>query len=100
MSRKVKSAEVIGRLLGAEGFSDYLANQIEHYWKTRSGLTERQQKSIKVLRKEFSGIMANLSKAECLVIGRFIGFKEKMAFDTGLKIGLQAFAQKTNKEIE
>lgn len=100
MGKKIRSAAVIARLLGSEGFSEYLANEVEKYWKTRSGLTERQQNSIKRLKKELSGIMSNLSKADCLVVGRFIGLKEKVAFDSGLKIGLMSFAQKQDKDIE
>lgn len=95
-----KSTVVIARLLGNEGFTPYVANQIQTYWKKRSGLTERQQKSIKALRKEFSSIMKNLDKKETLVIGKYIGLLEKMCFETGLKIGLQTFAESVEKDVE
>lgn len=99
MSKQVRSATVIAQLLGTEGFSDFTANQVEKYWRTRSGLTDRQQRQIDRLNKEVSLIMSGLSEGDCLVIGKFIGLHKKMSFDAGLKIGLQAFAQKCDKEI-
>lgn len=100
MSGQVRSAAVIAKLLGAEGFSDHLANQVEYYWKHRSGLTKRQLRQIEKLEKELSGIAAKLTAGERLVLGRFIGLRMKMSFDTGLKIGLQAFAQQVDKQVE
>jgi len=100
MAKKVKSAVVIARLLGTEGFSDFVANQVEHYWRRRSGLTARQHRQIERLDQDMSRIMSEFSDGDRLVVGRFIGLHKKMSFDTGLKIGLQAFAQKCNKRIE
>lgn len=97
---KVNSAVVIAKLLGTEGFSDFVANQVESYWKGRSGLTERQQRSIARLDKEISRICESLSEGDKMLFGKFIGLHKKMSFDTGLKIGLQAFATKANKEIK
>lgn len=95
-----RSAVVIARLLATEGFTDHTANVVEKYWKKKSGLTARQEKQLAQLEKKFSKFMANVSIEDRLVIGRFIGLHKKMSFDTGLKIGLQAFATKMDKEIE
>ncbi len=96
----LNSAIVIARLLGTEGFTDHTANEVERYFRNRSGLNDRQKKAISLLDKEVSNIMRHLTKGECLVIGKFIGLHKKMSFDTGLKIGLQAFATKEAKSVE
>lgn len=99
-SRRKRSAVIIARLLSTEGFTDYTANLVESYWKKKSGLTARQERQIAQLEKKFSKFMEDVSIEDRLVIGRFIGLHKKMSFDTGLKIGLQAFATKMDKEIE
>jgi hypothetical protein len=90
----VNSAVVIARLLGTEGFTDHLGNQIEKYWRTRSGLTHRQQRQIEKLDKAVAEMTAKLDVKERLALGRFIGLHKKMSFDTGLRIGLTAFQLK------
>ena len=59
---RVNSAVVIARLLGTEGFTDHVAAQVKRYWMHRSGLTERQRKSIERLKKEFGEIMHGLGE--------------------------------------
>lgn len=76
MSR-INSAVVIAKLLGTEGFSDHVANQVEKYWRGRSGLTERQQKSISRLEKEITRICESLSEGDKLVLGKFIGLHQR-----------------------
>ena len=97
---KINSAVVIAKLLATEGFTDFVANEVEKYWRKKSGLTDRQQKSLQLLDIEFTDIMKSLTKAQCLVVGKFIGLHKKMSFDTGLKIGLQAIAQNHAKDVE
>lgn len=97
--KPLRSAIVIAQLLGTEGFTDFVANMVEKYWKHRSGLTDRQREQIADLEHEMGRIMAPLSPGDRLVIGKFIGLHKKMSFDTGLKIGLQTFATKVDKEI-
>ena len=99
MSKQIRTSATIVKLLGSEGFSDFTKNEVDRYWKQRSGLTKRQKNQIVKLKKELSGIMKNLSKADCLVVGKFIGLKQKISFDVGLKIGLATFAQTVDKEI-
>jgi hypothetical protein len=99
-SRGNSSAIIVARLLATEGFTDHTANEVERYWKRRSGLSPRQHRQIAKLEAELSEMTKEMSAAERLVLGRFIGLRMKMAFDTGLKIGLQAFAQRTDKPVE
>lgn len=82
---RINSAVVIAKLLGTEGFSDHVANQVEKYWRYRSGLTERQQKSVARLEKEITRICESFSEGDKLILGKFIGLHKKMSFDTGLK---------------
>ena len=97
---KINSAVVIAQLLGTEGFSDFVANQVEKYWRAKSGLTKRQQSQINRLNKEITRICEGMPEGDKLILGKFIGLHKKMSFDVGLKIGLQAFAQKNAKEID
>ena len=96
---RLRSSVVIAKLLDSEGFTDYVANQIEQYWRHNAGLTERQQQQIVRLEKSLSDFMRDKTEGEKQVIGRFIGLHKKMSFDTGLRIGLTAFAVSTDKEV-
>jgi hypothetical protein len=99
MSKQIRSAVVIAQLLGVEGFSDFTANQVEKYWKERSGLSDRQRRQIAKLEKELSRVMADLSEGDRLIVGKFIGLHKKMSFDTGLRLGLQAFIHRNGEPI-
>jgi hypothetical protein len=98
---RVNSAVVIARLLGTEGFTEHVASQVKRYWMHRSGLTERQRKSIARLKKEFGEIMHGMNEGQRLIIGKYFGLLMRMQFDTGLKIGIQALlTENGNKEID
>ena len=90
---------VIARLLNSEGFTDYVANQIERYWKNSSGLTDRQKQKIRRLEKALSDFMRDKTEGEKAVIGKFIGLHKKMSFDTGLRMGLSAFAARNAEDV-
>lgn len=96
----IRSAVVIARLLSTEGFTDHVANQVESYWKRAAGLTDRQRTQLGKVEASFSEIASTLTVAQRLVIGRFIGLHKKMSFETGLRIGLQTYAQKVDKDVE
>lgn len=100
MPRSVSSAVVIARHLGAEGFTPYVANRVESYWKNRSGLNTRQRKQIKKLEADISVMCKDMTAAQRLALGRFIGLHKKMAFDTGLTIGIQAFVSRNAGEVD
>ena len=98
---RMNSAVVIARMLGTEGFTDHVAAQVKRYWMHRSGLTDRQRKSIERLKKEFGEIMHGMNEGQRLIIGKYIGLLMRMQFDTGLKIGIQALlTQNGNKDID
>ena len=85
--RPTKTLAVVAQLLGAEGFNDHVAHQIEYYHKRRT-LTERQCQRLAATRKSLGKIMAKLDEGDRLVIAKFIRLKGHMEFDAGLRIGL------------
>jgi len=99
MPNPIKSAAVIARLLITEGFSDHLGNQIEKYWMRNicHGASKRRYRKFD---KEISEMLKKLTDAERLVLGKWISYHKAMSFDTGLRIGLTAFAKKNDKEIQ
>ncbi len=82
-----KSLSVIAKLLGAEGFTDYVANEIERYHNRRT-FTERQSKRLELTRKSLGKVMKKLDEGDRLVVAKFIRLKGHMDFDAGLRIGL------------
>ncbi len=97
--KQINSAVVVARLLHAEGFSDYVANQVESYWRRNSGLTEIQKRGIEKLDKGIARITAGMSEKDKQILGKFIGLHKHMSFDTGLRIGLTAHAVKRAKAV-
>ena len=100
MSKPLNSAVVIARLLGTEGFTDYVANSVHKYWRKSSGLSPRQQNKLKHLEENMTGICKKLSEGDKMVLGRFISYHKKMSFDTGLKIGLTCILHEDAKDVE
>ncbi len=98
--KPLNSSVVIAKLLCSEGFTPYLANQIERYWKRSSKLSKVERKNLEKLDKSLTNICKDMSKKDKMVIGKFVGLHKKMSFQTGLKIGIQAFAVKENKIFE
>jgi hypothetical protein len=97
---RVNSAVVIARLLGTEGFTEHVANEVKRYWMHRSGLTDRQYQSIVRLKKEFGAIMHELDEGERLIVGNYVGLLMRQQFDTGLKIGIQTIATLNEHEVD
>ena len=89
-----RSSVVIARLLASQGYDSYVAEQIERYNRKTSGLSNRQKQALDETAKELSEMCKKLTKAERLLLGRFIGYQCRINFDTGLKIGLACFAIK------
>lgn len=98
--KRLKSSVVIAEMLKSEGFTDHTANAVTSYAAYRLGLSVRQLRQFRNLKKEMGEIMRDMPESKRLVIGRFIGIHKKIAFDTGLRIGLQAFAQQHGQEVE
>jgi hypothetical protein len=96
----IRSSVVIAKLLASEGFTDFVGNAVEKYWKT-CVMRNQSRRKIAKLEKEFSEIITGkLDMKERLLLGRFIALHKRMSFDTGLRIGIQAFAVKTDKQVE
>lgn len=98
--KSYKSGAVIAKLLSTEGFTEHLANMIDVYWRHAAGFTPGQRKQYVELQQEFGEIMSELSVGDRMVVGKFIGYQAKSKFDTGLKIGLGAFASRNAQEID
>lgn len=84
------SAIIIARLLDSEGFSAYTAQQVKRY--SLRNATDQQAERYEKVKKRFSEIMKSHSLEERMLIGAYIRILQKMAFDSGLKIGLTAYA--------
>ena len=95
--QKMKSSVVIARLLGSEGFSDHVANMVERYWM-KNICRPGGRKKYRKFEKEITVMCSKLTDAEKMILGKFISVHKRMSFDTGLSIGLSAFARKTDKE--
>jgi len=90
----IKSSVVIARLLCSEGFTDHVGNKIEKYWKAQI-MRNQARRRIAKLEREFSEmIQSKMNAKEKLLLGRFISLHKRMSFDTGLRVGLQAFQMK------
>lgn len=98
MRGKHRSAVTIAQLLGVEGYSDFVHNQVEKYW--RNAIMRRNaRRRIQRLEADFSAIMADLSEGDRLIVGKFISLRAQMNFDTGLRIGLMAHAHANDKVL-
>ena len=96
--KRLKSAIVIAKLLDCEGFTDYTANQVERYWKQNANLTDRQRRSLARVERALSELAKGLSEGDRRVLGKFVGLHKKMAFETGLRMGLTCMAVRNGRE--
>lgn len=95
----LRSSVFIARLLDSEGFSDFVANQVERYWK-RSICDRRHLRKYGKLDKDITEMCKKLTEGEKTILGKFIALHKKMSFDTGLRIGLTAYAVKNDKPVD
>lgn len=85
-----RSAVCIARVLKAEGFTPFMANEMKKY-ALKSLATPRQRERWKRIKKAFGLMVADrLDEADKVVLGKFIGTLQKMSFESGLRIGLAA----------
>jgi hypothetical protein len=99
MPKPINSSVVIAKMLDSEGFSDHVANQVERYWM-RNICNPRARKKYRKLDADIAAMCSKLTDGEKYILGKFIALHKRMSFDTGLRIGLSAFATKTNKEYQ
>lgn len=90
------SAIVVAKILSTEGFSEHVADQVDRFARRQMGSREkiRHDKTEKAM----ATICANLDEVAKIVIGKFITLHKKMAFETGVRVGLTAMAVKESKD--
>lgn len=92
----INSAIVIAKLLGTEGFSEYTADQIDRF--ARRKMEKREQERHDKTERAMSSVCEKLDDATKIVIGKFITLHKKMAFETGIRIGLTAVLVNESKD--
>lgn len=97
-SGMIRSSVVIAKLLDSEGFNDHVQNMVERYWLHTVHASAR--KKHRRLERDITAMCTKLTDGEKLILGKFISMHKAMAFQTGLRIGLTAFACKCNKEYD
>ena len=97
-SGMIRSSVVIAKVLDSEGFNEHVQNQVEKYWLHISGPAAR--KKHRRLDRDIAEMCKKLTDGEKLVLGKFISMHKAMSFQTGLRIGLTAFACKCDKSYE
>lgn len=99
MAARLKSSVVIAKLLASEGFNDRVQNMVEKYWLQKV-CNPAGRKKHRRLDRDVAEMCKKLTDGEKLVLGKFISMHKAMSFQTGLRIGLTAFACKHDKEYE
>lgn len=89
MKSPINSSVVIAKLLHSEGWTEYVAACVRHYWKRRiCNETDRAKDRIKQLEAAFHDeVSANLTAAQKQIMGKFISLRERMGFDAGFRVG-------------
>lgn len=92
MAGKVsRSCVVIAKALDAEGFTSNVAKMVRKYWMRNVVEGRKMWKVNKTIRAFREQVAPKLTQGDRFVLGKFIGLREKMAFESGLRIGMQAF---------
>lgn len=86
-----RSCVVVAKALDAEGFTSNVAKMVRKYWMRNIVEGRRMWKVAKTVKAFREQVSPKLTQGDRFVLGKFIGLREKMAFDTGLRIGMQAF---------
>lgn len=100
MSGTKRSAVVIARMLGVEGYDAHTHNAVAAYWK-REVMNPERTKGVAKTEAKFHKLVEelDLNEKERMVLGRFISLRSQMAFDSGLRIGITAHAHLHDKTI-
>jgi hypothetical protein len=97
--RRASSAIVIAKLLSTEGFTSHTSECVKSY-ALRNG-TPNQRRRWEKIRRAFSAMVKEkLDDGDKIIMGRFIAVLSHIHFDTGLRIGLTAFALDHAKEAD
>lgn len=90
----------IAEILGAEGFTDFAANEVKRYWKRRV-VSDRQQGRIKQITKAFGQMVTEkLDERDKIVLGKYIAMLSAAQFDTGLRLGLMTLATELDAKVQ
>lgn len=98
-----RSLQVIAKLLDAEGFSDFTANQVERYWRENVENLRAKGRNDRTERAFAETITPMLTDTQRLVLGKWIAFRLEQAFQTGLRLGLMTAVTRNlelNESIE
>lgn len=97
MERHLNSTVVIARLLDSEGFTPHVANGVARFALKQA--TVGQRRRYKRTKRIFSELAkTKLTDTDKMVLGKFMSAKLEMSFNTGLRIGLTAFAEMSQEE--
>lgn len=88
MGNQIRSSVHIARLLDGEGYTEEIVARVERWQRHQVKTAARRQKRFENTRIAASDSFAKLSRADRIIVGRFIAMKDRMAFEAGLKIGL------------
>lgn len=98
MSKPMKSSVVVARLLESEGFTAHTANAMIRY--SRRITHPSTQRRYERARRAAKESLRDLDEGTKAIVGKFINHQMRIAFDTGLRIGLAAHAALNDKECE
>lgn len=100
MSGYHSSAIIVARVLGVEGYSPHVHNQIKLYWK-KVVMNPRGARAMAKNEQRFKKLVTelDLTEKEKRVLGHFIALRAQMSFDTGLRIGMQVFAHERDHAL-
>lgn len=83
------SAVIIARILGVEGYSNHVHNEVKRWWKHRV-MDPRETFRLERIEAEFSEFMRDASESDRLLVGKFIQLRSRQSFDAGFRVGFQA----------
>lgn len=98
----MNSLTPLAKILDAEGFSEFAANQVKRYWN-KNMMTARLAGRAENTKKAFSEMVKQkLDERDKIVLGKFLQLFARMHFDTGVRLGLMAFlyGHWTKEEVE
>lgn len=90
----------IAKILAAEGFSEFAANEIKRYWRRRV-VSPRQYGRLKQIKAAFGKMVTEkLDERDRIVLGKYMGMCMAAQFDTGLRLGLMTLVAELDGQIE
>lgn len=91
MAKRNVNAVAVAKLLGTEGFSPHVAGLVRLYCLRNTSTPEQRRRFFRTKKAWSEIVKEKLTDGDRMVLGKFIGCLQAMAFDTGLRVGLTAF---------